>query len=233
MWKKLIWIIVSSVISMIITACWNVFNSGRKELTICEERQFDISKMFDDNFILYTKDCIKLKNYHIIEYSITNTGNITIVGTGIHSDLLVEDNNLKIASDSAEVKIYNKDESIYLIDNYIRFKQIRPGEKITLVCASQLIGDNQLIKISDRDIKDTDIVYTKRNRKLTTFEKETTTNRWISVGLFLLNLIVVLLFVIASFLDVAKQLKKWQRVLLSICFLCLIHTLLLPLWWML
>lgn len=233
MWKKLIWIFVSSVIGVIITACWNFFDADRKELTICEERHFDIFEAFDDNFILYTKDSIKLDNYHIVEYSITNTGNTTIVGTGMHSDLLVEDNKLKITSDSVVVKIYNNDESISLIDNYIRFKQIRPGEKIILICVSQLNKYNQLIRISDRDIKDTDIVYTKRSCKLTAFEKSTSTNRWVSVGGFLFNLIAVLAYLVICFKDDAKQLNKWQIISLFACFLCLVYTLLLPVRWLL
>lgn len=233
MWNKLIWVIVSSVIGVIITACWNVFNSDSKELTICEERQIDIFDTFDDNFILYTKDSIKLENYHIVEYSITNTGNTTIVGTGIHSDLLVEDNNLKIASDSVVVKICNKDESLKLINNYIRFKQIRPDEKITLVCVSRLNEDNQLIRINDRDIKDTNIVYTKRSSKLTAFEKTTSTNRWISVVGFLFSLICLFAIIIISSLDMIKELTIKNIIYLIVWLPCLIYTLLLPIRWLL
>ena len=233
MGEKLLWIIVSSTIGVIITACWDMFNADSKELTICEERQIDIFDTFDDDFILYTKDSIKLENYHIIEYSITNTGNTTIVGTGIHSDLLVEDNHLRIASDSVVVKLCDKIESLYLIDNYIQFKQIRPGEKIILVCASQLNGANQLVRISDRDIKDTDIVYTKRTSKLTMFEKTTPTNRWIAAIGFLFSLMFLFVFIIISSLDIIKELKIKNIVFIIIWLPCLIYTLLLPIRWLL
>ena len=233
MGKKIIWIIISSVITLIVTACWNMFNADCKELTICEERQIDIFDAFDDDFIIYTKDSLRLDNYCIIEYSIINTGNTTIVGTGVQSDLLVNDNNLRIAHDSVIVKISNKNESVNLFDNHIRFKQIRPNEKITLICASNQNAENHLIYISDRDIKDVNIIYTKRNSRLTTFEKTTSLNRWLSVGGFLLNLIVVLAIVAISFLEAAKELKTSRKVLLFLSFLCLIYTLLLPIRWLL
>ena len=229
-----IWSFIGAVLAVFIPISWDIFRSEYKELTICEERQIDILDTIEDDFILYTKDSIKLENYHIIEYSITNTGNTTIVGVGIHSDLLVEDNKLQIASDSVVAKISNRDESLCLIDNYIRFKQIRPGEKIILVCfTNRLNGENQLIRISDRDIKDTNIVYTKRKSELTTFEKTTPTNRWISVGFFLLNLSIVLLIVAINYIDMMKGKGKGYIMFLVISFLCLIYTLLLPIRWLL
>lgn len=233
MGKKIIWLIVSSVIGVVITTCWNEFNADCKELTICEERIIDIFDTFDDDFIICTKDSQRLDNYRIIEYSITNTGNTTIVGTGVQSDLLVDDNSLQIAHDSVIVKISGKDESVNLFNNHIHFKQIRPNEKITLICASNQNAENHLIYISDRDIKDINIIYTKRNSKLTTFEKTTSINRWINVFLFLLNLFFVLCIVAISFVDAAKELNTWKRVLLFISFLCLIYTFLLPLRWLL
>ena len=138
MGKKIIWLIVSSVIGAVVTTCWNAFNADCKELTICEERSVNIFDTFDDEFIIYTKDSLNLEGYRIIEYSITNTGNTTIVGTGVQSDLLVDGNTLRIAHDSVIVKISGKDESVKLFDNHIRFKQIRPNEKITLICATLL-----------------------------------------------------------------------------------------------
>lgn len=233
MGKKLIWIIVSSVITLIVTACWNVFTMDSKELTICEERQIDIFDTFSDDFIIYTKDSLKLDNYRIIEYSITNTGNTTIVGAGIHSDLLVDDDNLQIAPDSVIVKICNSDESVNLVDNYIRFKQIRPGEKITLICASRLNEDSYLIRISDRDIKDADIVYTKRMNKLTKFEKTTSIDRWIAATGFLFNLIILFVFIIISSLDMLKELKIKNIVFLIVWLLSLSYTLSLPIRWLL
>lgn len=233
MGKKIIWIIISSVITLIVTACWNMFNADCKELTICEERQIDIFNAFDDDFIIYTKDSLRLDNYCIIEYSITNTGNTTIVGTGVQSDLLVDDNSLRIAHDSVIVKISNKNEFVNLCKNHIRFKQIRPNEKITLICASNQNIENHLIYISDRDIKDVNIIYTKRNSKLTTFEKATSTSRWINAGFFSFNLLVILAIVAISFLDVAKELTTWKKVFLLISFLCLIYTLMLPIRWLL
>ena len=192
MGKKIIWLIVSSVIGAVVTTCWNAFNADCKELTICEERSVNIFDTFDDEFIIYTKDSLNLEGYRIIEYSITNTGNTTIVGTGVQSDLLVDGNTLRIAHDSVIVKIYDKGEYVNLLDNQITFKQIRPNEKITLICVSNQNTENHLINISDRDIKDVNIIYTKRNSKLTTFEKTTSTNRWINAICFLINLILVL-----------------------------------------
>ena len=227
------WSIIVPILVALFQFLYGQYNLEEKELTICEERQIDVFNTFDDDFIIYTKDSLRLDNHRIIEYSITNTGNTTIVGTGLQSDLLVDGNSLRIANDSVIVKISGKDESVKLFDNHIRFKQIRPNEKITLICASNQNIENHLVYISDRDIKDVNIVYTKRNNRLTTFEKTTSTNRWLCVGGFLLNLMVVLAIVAISFLEVAKELKTWKKVLLFLSFLCLIYTLMLPIRWLL
>lgn len=227
------WSIIVPILVALSNFLYGQYNLEEKELTICEERQIDVFNTFDDDFIIYTKDSLRLDNHRIIEYSITNTGNTTIVGTGVQSDLLVDGNSLRIANDSVIVKISGKDESVKLFDNHIRFKQIRPNEKITLICASNQNIENHLVYISDRDIKDVNIVYTKRNSRLTTFEKTTSTNRWLCVGGFLLNLMVVLAIVAMSLLEVAKELKTWKKVLLFLSFLCLIYTLMLPIRWLL
>lgn len=175
----------------------------------------------------------KLDNHnYIVEYSITNTGNATIVGFGPNSDLLTADNKLRIASDSTIVALYGNDRSVTLNENYICFKQIRPQEKISLICIANKNSDKSLIQINDRDIKDADIVYTKHSDKLTTFEKTTPINRWIAVAGFLFNVLMVIFIILLDIRDFVKG-KPLRLVVMIIWIICFIYTMLLPLRWLL
>lgn len=231
--KTLIWTLIFTLIGATIPICWSLYTAQHKEITIQEEQKIDFLNKSNGSLTLIYNDSIKLNNYnYIVEYTITNTGNTTIIGFGSNSDLLTKDNALRIASDSTIVKLYDNNYSITLDNNHIYFKQIRPGEKISLICITNKGKNDNLIQISDRDIRDTDIIYTKHNNKLTTFEKTNSTNRWIDVGIFLFNLLIIICIIIITFWEFAKG-KIFKIIWLIIWLICLIYTMSLPLRWLL
>lgn len=231
--KTLFWTLIFTLIGAAIPICYNLCTAEHKELTIQEEREIDFLNKSNGSLNLICNDGTKLDNHnYIVEYSITNTGNATIVGFGPNSDLLTADNKLRIASDSTIVALYGNDRSVTLNDNYICFKQIRPQEKISLICIANKNSDKSLIQISDRDIKDADIVYTKHSDKLTTFEKTTPINRWIAVAGFLFNVLMVIFIILLDIRDFVKG-KPLRLVVMIIWIICFIYTMLLPLRWLL
>lgn len=228
--KTLIWTLIFTLIGAAIPICWNLCTAEHKEITIQEERKIDFP---NEGLAIVHNDSVRLDHYsHIVEYSISNTGNTTIVGFGPNSDLLTTDNALRIATDSVIVKLYDNDYSITLDNNHIRFKQIRPNEKISLICITNKVLDTSLIQISDRDIKDTDIIYTKSSDKLTTFEKTPPINRWIAVAGFLLNLLMIIVLIIMALLEFIKG-KPFRILMLIIWIISLLYTMSLPLRWLL
>ena len=231
--KTLVWTLIITLIGAALPICYDLFKSEHKELTIQEERKIDFLNKSDGTLSLIYNDSVKLdSSNYILEYSITNTGNATIVGTGPNSDLLTADNRLRIASDSTIVKLYDNDYSVTINNNHVYFKQIRPGEKFSLICITNKVSDKGLIQISDRDIKDTDMIYTKYSDQLTTFEKTTPLNRWIAVIVFLFNLLMIMAIIIMEFLDLVKG-KPLRFVGMIICIICLLYTMALPLRWLL
>ena len=231
--KTLVWTLIITLIGSALPICYDLFKSEHKELTIQEERKIDFLNKSDGTLSLIYNDSVKLdSSNYILEYSITNTGNATIVGTGPNSDLLTADNRLRIASDSTIVKLYNNDYSVTINNNHVYFKQIRPGEKFSLICITNKVSDKGLIQISDRDIKDTDVIYTKYSDQLTTFEKTTPLNRWIAVIVFLFNLLMIMAIIIMESLDLVKG-KPLRLVGMIIWIICLLYTMILPLRWLL
>ena len=231
--KTLVWTLIITFIGAALPICYDLFKSEHKELTIQEEGKIDFLNKLDGTLSLIYNDSVKLdSSNYILEYSITNTGNATIVGTGPNSDLLTADNRLRIASDSTIVKLYDNDYSVTINNNHVYFKQIRPGEKFSLICITNKVSDKGLIQISDRDIKDTDVIYTKYSDQLTTFEKTTPLNRWIAVIGFLFNLLMIMAIIIMESLDLVKG-KPLRFVGMIIWIICLLYTMTLPLRWLL
>ena len=227
--KTLVWTLIITLIGAALPICYDLFKSEHKELTIQEERKIDFLNKSDGTLSLIYNDSVKLdSSNYILEYSITNTGNATIVGTGPNSDLLTADNGLRIASDSTIVKLYDNDYSVTINNNHVYFKQIRPGEKFSLICITNKVSDKGLIQIRDRDIKDTDVIYTKYSDQLTTFEKTTPLNRWIAVISFLFNLLMIMAIIIMESLDLVKG-KPLRFVGMIIWIICLLYTMTLPL----
>lgn len=228
--KTLIWTLIFTLIGAAIPICWNLCTAEHKEITIQEERKIDFP---NEGLAIVHNDSVRLDHYsHIVEYSISNTGNTTIVGFGPNSDLLTTDNALQIAADSVIVKLCDNDYAITLDNNHICFKQMRTNEKISLICITNEVPDSSLIQISDRDIKDTDIIYSKSSDKLTTFEKTTPTNRWIEVIGFLVNVLIILYMVISDFWKYAKG--NIRMIVITIIWaIGILYTLSLPLRWLL
>ena len=231
--KTLVWTLIITLIGAALPICYDLFKSEHKELTIQEERKIDFLNKSDGTLSLIYNDSVKLdSSNYILEYSITNTGNATIVGAGPNSDLLTADNGLRIASDSTIVKLYDNDYYVTINNNHVYFKQIRPGEKFSLICITNKVSDKGLIQIRDRDIKDTDVIYTKYSDQLTTFEKTTPLNRWIAVISFLFNLLMIMAIIIMESLDLVKG-KPLRFVGMIIWIICLLYTMTLPLRWLL
>ena len=228
--KTLIWTLIFTLIGAAIPICWNLCTAEHKEITIQEERKIDFP---NEGLAIVHNDSVRLDHYsHIVEYSISNTGNTTIVGFGPNSDLLTTDNALQIAADSVIVKLCDNDYAITLDNNHICFKQMRTNEKISLICITNEVSDSSLIQISDRDIKDTDIIYSKSSDKLTTFEKTTPTNRWIEVIGFLVNVLIILYMVISDFWKYAKG--NIRMIVITIIWtIGILYTLSLTLRWLL
>lgn len=232
LWRWIIPIIIS-IIGIIIPICWDLIKEDHKELTIQQERKIDFFNTLGNSFDINTKDSLNLKNYCFCEYSIINTGNKTIVGYGANSDILTEDNGLCIAPDSVIINLCFDNNIAKLNHNHIYFKQLRPGEKISLVCVANNKTNNSFLSINDRDIKDTNIKYATYNDKLTTFEKTSIGYKWGQAIIYLVNLVFVIVFMIICITDYIDK-RKTMIVLWIIIWLgCLIYTFLLPIRWLL
>ena len=220
-------------LTFIIPICWDLLKEEKKELTIAQERKINILETFGEGFDIYTNDSLKLNNYILCEYSITNTGNKTIIGFGTNSDILTNDNSLCIAPDSIIVNSYLGEKIANLEDNCISFKQIRPGEKITLICATNKDVDGYALTINDRDVKDTNIRYVTYDDKLTNFEKISMEDKWGQVVGFSINLVLIIVYVAISLLDVFEKRKPLPILLIIIWLICFAYTLSLPIRWLL
>lgn len=221
------------IISVVIPIFWDLLKEENKELTIREERKINILNTFGRDFNIYTKDSIKLNNYIFLEYSIVNTGNKTIIGYGDNSDILTSDNSLCIAPDSIIVNLYDDNNIVHLEDNSIKFKQIRPGEKISLICATNRKTEDCVLSINDRDIKETNLKYISFNDKLTTFERTSTKDKWNQVVIFSVNLIFLIIIIVISIVDYFNKEEILSTIWIILWLLYVVYTLTLPIRWLL
>ncbi|WP_288894416.1 hypothetical protein [uncultured Alistipes sp.] len=235
--KKHIYEILALVIT-ISPIVWDIVNSDHKELTIEECKKTSIDSLYDGQLSVYYLDSIKLDNkYSIIEYRIINTGNSTIFGYGDWSDILTESNKLPIIDKQADLRFiqlaYN---NIAELDdqNRLAFKQWKPKESIDITC---LAANDNIINISDRDIKDVRILHKKTDSKITNFEKLSMSTKWSQVIFFLLTLIELTIFLIIVFRDIIKaanpRFKKRMAISLTIMLISALYIFSLPLRWLL
>ncbi len=237
--KKHIYEILALVIA-ISSIAWEIFNSDHKELTIEERKNTPIDSLYGNSFSIYYLDSIKVNNkYSVIEYRIINTGNTTIVGYGDWSDILTESNRLPITngetSDLRFIQLTNNNIAELDKQNRLSFKQWRPKEYIDLICLS---SNDSIININDRDIKDVQIIHTKLNDKITKFEELSLSTKWVQVVSFLLNVIIIIIYLIFDFKhmvkDVAETSHKIYLIIgLVLWLICMLYTLSLPLRWLL
>lgn len=238
--KKIISFWATLLIPSIITILWNILNSDRKELTIEELKNTPIDSLYDNCFSIYYLDSIKVNNkYSVTEYRIINTGNTTIVGYGDWSDILTESSRLPITngetSDLRFIHLTNNDIAELDNQNRLAFKQWRPKEYIDLICLSY---NGRIININDRDIKDVQIIHKKQNDKITKFEELSLSTKWVQVVSFLLNVIIIIIYLIFDFKhmvkDVAETSHKIYLIIgLVLWLICMLYTLSLPLRWLL
>lgn len=238
--KKIISFWATLLIPSIIAILWNILNSDHKELTIEELKNMPIDSLYGNCFSIYYLDSIKVNNkYSITEYRIINTGNTTIVGYGDWSDILTESSRLPITngetSDLRFIHLTNNDIAELDNQNRLAFKQWRPKEYIDLICLS---NNGRIININDRDIKDVQIIYKKLNDKITKFEGLSLSTKWVQVVSFLLNVIIIIIYLIFDFKhmvkDVAETSHKIYLIIgLVLWLICMLYTLSLPLRWLL
>lgn len=110
----------------------------------------------------FYKDTIPVQNLWQIQYVIRNIGDATLIGTGENKQLLSE--NLPLIIKNQEhiysIAITQSNNEASLLNNRICFKQWRSGEFVELIAFVESKEQPQLI-ISDRDIKDSEIIYQK------------------------------------------------------------------------
>lgn len=230
--------IILSIASIIIPIIWGQFQKENKELTIEEMRRVNMGESFGEEFTIYINDSIKMSNSTIVEYRITNTGNTTLIGVGIQSDILHPSNKIPIAGDSVYIKL--EDTKVVQLDsyNYLTFTQIRPKESFTVLCATDNDTKEQLLVINDRDLKNTDIVYKASNERLTTFEKTPMNTKWVQVTSYISNIILLLIFVVIIAVEEYPNIKTNKGKVIFIVWLTLwllssLYTLSLPIRWLL
>lgn len=231
--------ILLPIASIIIPIIWEQFQKEKKELTIEEMRRVNVGESFGKEFTIYINDSIKMNNSTIVEYTITNTGNTTLIGVGIQSDILHPSNKIPIAGDSVYIKL--EDTKIAQLDsfNYLTFTQIRPKETFTILCATANDTKEQLLVINDRDLKNTNIVYKTSDERLTTFEKTSMKTKWSQVTGYIVNVAILLIFIVLVLvLEVYPDIKTKKRkvfwvIWYTIWFLSLLYILSLPIRWLL
>ncbi len=110
----------------------------------------------------FYKDTIPVQNLWQVQYVIRNIGDATLIGVGENKQLLSK--NLPFSIENVEhiysITIAQSNNEAVLVDNQICFKQWRSGEFVELIAFVESKGAPQLI-ISDRDIKDSKIMYHK------------------------------------------------------------------------
>lgn len=137
-----------------------------KECVILEVKAMSVqllteSTSTDDLKVQYFyKDTIPVQNLWQIQYVIRNIGDATLIGTGENKQLLSENLPLTIKNQEHiySIAITQSNNEAYLLNNRICFKQWRSGEFVELIAFVESKEQPQLI-ISDRDIKDSEIIY--------------------------------------------------------------------------
>lgn len=139
-----------------------------KECVILEVKAMSVqllteSTSTDDLRVQYFyKDTIPVQNLWQIQYVIRNIGDATLIGTGENKQLLSENLPLTIKNQEHiySIAITQSNNEASLLNNRICFKQWRSGEFVELIAFVESKEQPQLI-ISDRDIKDSEIIYQK------------------------------------------------------------------------
>lgn len=227
-----------SLASIVVPILWGQYQKEYKELTIEEIKRVNIGDLFGKEFASFINDSIKINNCTITEYKITNTGNTTLIGVGAQSDILLPSNKIPIVGDSIYIKLEKN--KIARLDSlkYLMFSQIRPQESFTILCATTNNANGPLIDISDRDIKNTNIVYKAYSDKLTSFEKTSLQTKWFQTISFIFNIVLLFILVILFVVDIYSDIKTQKGKLLytiycTIWILSCMYICSLPIRWLL
>ena len=181
----------------------------------------------------YYQDSIAVKNLWRVQYIIRNTGDITLIGVGNDSQLLGKSLpfSFKETCQVFSMIVTNSNNAAYLQNNEIYFKQWRTNEFVELTAFIESKGEPQLY-LNDRDIVDSEIVYSKYNpeqpKKYSCLADYIPI--WIVKTLKTIYLIVMTFFVLAVVIYVFFKNNNKQE---KIGTLFILFLMLLPLLWML
>lgn len=181
----------------------------------------------------YYQDSIAVKNLWRVQYVIRNTGDMTLIGMGNDSKLLGESLpfSFKDTCQVFSMIITNSNNAAHLQNNNIYFKQWRTNEFVELTAFIESKNEPQLY-LDDRDIVDSEIVYSRYNPEQSKkyYCLADYIPIWIVKTLKTIYLIVLAFFTLAviSYVFLKSNNKKEKTGTLFILFLML-----LPLLWML
>ena len=158
---KMIGIIISIIIGII--TLYSYINGEKViiEIQTLNERLLTEDSNIAELSVNYKyRDSIDVKNLWLLQYIIRNNGNITIVGEG-EDNIIIGDGIPLIFSDTCRLlslRVSNDNNNAYLVKNKLLFKQWRKDEFVEITAFIESIKRPKL-SISDRDIKDSEIIY--------------------------------------------------------------------------
>lgn len=165
--KLIKWIVVLIPVVAAVVTIYVYFHKSipKIEVQTISERLLTSTTQVEDLAVKYTYDSLEVHNLWQIQYVIRNVGDVTIVGRGA-DNMVIGDGvrclfNVKNSSILSLAKVDDNFEAE--LNKYnIRFKQWRVNEFVEL---SALIesAEKPILKISDRDIRDSEIIYTQFN----------------------------------------------------------------------
>lgn len=135
------------------------------EVQTISERLLTDATPIDGLEVKYVYDSIEVHNLWQMQYVVKNIGELTIVGQGAEKMIIDEGVTCNFSPQNANVislKITNNNFGAELNKGLLGFKQWRKGEYVEIEAMVESDVKPEL-KISDRDIIDANIVYTKYN----------------------------------------------------------------------
>ena len=238
--KYLKWIVGIVTIIGVILSAYSLFYKEKPKLEVqtISERLLTAPTDVKDLIVNYRfKDTINVHNLWQVQYVIRNIGDVTLIGEGANNIIIGNGLPCNYSKDgqilSSHITLNTVD--AVLKDNKIMFKQWRKNEFIELTALIESVECPKLT-ISDRDIKDSEIIYTKyspstinENIKLIDYFPKGFANilKWIVV-------VAYLILFIATLTEIKKQLFSisiGEKIVIIIIWGVFIISILSPLLW--
>ncbi len=185
-------------------------------------------------------DSIVVKNLWRIRYLIKNIGDVNILGEGNNSLLLKSGIPLSFGHNCKIIKcsIVSENNSAKLYGSNIVFKQWRPKEYVELEVFLECKKNNPQIVISDRDIVNSEIIYTVFTPQMNKSEKKLIDRfpqKWINPMKWTSTIVFGFMLILGMF-QIKTQFNampdKPTKVLFLILSLIFIISLIFPIFWM-